>query len=265
MDKRDFFANKVVLLTGASSGIGLALARQLGRAGARLGLMARRETRLEQLRAELSRHTECVVLVGDVASADACEEAVAKLVSHFGHLDVVVANAGVSMNASFDQAELEVFHRMMAVNYFGSLHMARFARPHLGKSRGSLVFISSIVGKRGFPTRSGYAASKFAVHALFESLRVEWADAGIHVGIVAPGYTGTEIREHALGADGAARGERGFTSGDVMSAEDAAAAIVAAIVDRRREVILTRGGKLMVWLNKLLPGVADRVAARVVR
>ncbi len=126
------------------------------------------------------------------------------------------------------------------------------------------MFVSSIVGKRGFGTRSGYAASKFAVHGLFESLRVEWADKGIHVGIVAPGYTDTDIRASALSADGSSHGETGKTVGKVMSASDAAGAIIAAAAKRRREVILTREGRLLVWLDKLLPGLADRIAARVV-
>ena len=142
--------------------------------------------------------------------------------------------------------------------------MARHALPWLEASRGSLVFVSSVVGKRGFPTRSGYAASKFAVHALFESLRVEWAGRGIHVGLVAPGYTSTGIRESALGEDGKPRREQGRTSGGVMTAEEAAVAILDATSRRRREVVLTAGGKAMVWLNKWLPRVADRVAARVV-
>jgi short-subunit dehydrogenase len=124
--------------------------------------------------------------------------------------------------------------------------------------------VSSIVGKRGFPTRSGYSASKFAVHALFESLRVEWASKGVHVGIVAPGYTDTEIRERALGADGLPRGQQGMTVGKVMSAEDAASSIICAAAKRRREVILTPGGKVMVWVNKLSGGLSDRLAARVI-
>lgn len=258
------FAGKVVLVTGASSGIGRALAVKMGQAGAKVGVVARRGDRLRALTQELGEGVSMMGFEGDVSDATFCNKAVAELVEAFGGLDVVVNNAGISMNALFEEADLEVFHRMMNVNYFGSLHMAKAAMPHLERSGGGLVFVSSIVGKRGFATRSGYCASKFAVHALFESLRVEWADKGIHVGIIAPGYTDTEIREQALGKNGEPRQSTGKTVGDVMSAEDAAEAICKMAALRQREVILTRGGKFMVWLNKLLPAVADRVAASVV-
>jgi dehydrogenase/reductase SDR family member 7B len=258
------FAGKVVLVTGASSGIGRALALRLGKAGAKVGVVARRGERLRALAKELGDETSMMVLEGDISDEDFCTKAVGDLAEAYGKVDLIVNNAGISMNALFEEAELEVFHRMMNVNYFGSLHMAKAAMPHLERSGGGLVFVSSIVGKRGFATRSGYSASKFAVHALFESLRVEWADKGIHVGIIAPGYTDTEIREQALGKDAMPRRAEGKTAGDVMSAEDAAEAICKMAALRKREVILTRGGKFMVWLNKLLPAVADRVAASVV-
>ncbi len=264
-DHSHHFDGRVVLVTGASSGIGRALAVSLGRAGAKLGLLARRRERLDALTEELGPGSDALALTCDVTDDEACHRAIERLVERFGGLDLVINNAGVSMNGRFDETRLSVFHHMMNVNYFGSLHIARHAGPHLERSQGGLVFVSSIVGKRGFPTRSGYSASKFAVHALFESLRVEWADKGIHVGIVVPGYTDTEIRRVALGPDGLPREGTGHTSGDVMRAEDVAAAILQAAARRRREVILTRGGKAMVWLNKLAPRLADRVAARVVR
>ncbi len=257
-------ANQVVLITGASSGIGRALALTLGHAGARLGLLARRRDRLESLADELAAHTDAVVLPCDITDETACQRSVDQLAARYGGIDVVINNAGLSMNALFEDTDTQVFRRLMDVNYFGSLHIARAALPHLERSRGSITFVSSVVGKRGFPTRSGYSASKFAVHALFESLRVEWRHKGIHVGIVAPGYTDTEIREQALDAGGAPRGRVGTTVGGMMSAEQAADAIIRAAVTRRREVVLTGGGKAMVWINKLVPRLADRLAAKVI-
>ncbi len=258
------FANKVVLITGASSGIGRALALSLARGGAKLGILARRQERLNSLIDELGPRVSVLPLVCDVSDDAACEQAVALLAQHFGRIDLVINNAGVSMNGQFDETELSVFHQMMNVNYFGSLHIARHARPFLEQQKGSLIFVSSIVGKRGFPTRSGYSASKFAVHALFESLRVEWAPKGIHVGLIAPGYTETEIREKALSFNGEPLGPRGKTVGKVMSAGDAANAIIKAAANRRREVILTPGGKAMVWINKFAGNLADKLAAHVV-
>ncbi|MBQ73507.1 MAG: short chain dehydrogenase [Gammaproteobacteria bacterium] len=253
------FRNRTVVVTGASAGIGRAMARRLIEAGANVGLVARRREALEELAGP-----NVAIFPGDVRDADFCSRAVEGTAEAFGGIDCAIANAGISMNAPFASADLSVFREMMEVNYFGSLHVARFAHPHLKKSRGSLVFISSVVGKRGFPTRSGYSASKFAVQALFESLRVEWAPEGIHVGIVAPGYTETEIRVNALGSDGKPRGEGGSTVGSVMSADRAAESILKAAADRRRETILTRGGKAMVLLNRFFPALADRVSAKVV-
>jgi dehydrogenase/reductase SDR family member 7B len=257
------FEGKVVLLTGASSGIGRAMALQLGELGARVALIARRKEVLEEVAQQMGGNA--LVLAGDITDDAFCQRAVEQTAAHFGRVDWLFNNAGVSMNAAFCEAELSVFHRMMDVNYFGSLQMARHVHPWLLQSKGGVVFISSVVGKRGFPTRSGYSASKFAVHALFESLRVEWAPQGIHVGLVAPGYTDTEIRTSALGADGKPRKDSGYTTGGVMTADHAATAILRAAASRRREVILTAGGKAMVWLNKLFPSLADRVAASVVR
>lgn len=256
------FRDRVVLVTGASSGIGRALALALGASGAQVGLVARRRERLEEVAAEIG--PAALVLPGDVTDDGFCASAVAALVARHGRLDVAIANAGLSMNAPFEKTDPDVFRRLLDVNYFGALHAARHALPYLEQSHGSLVFISSVVGKRGFPTRSGYAAAKFAVHGLFESLRAELAGRGVHVGIVCPGFTQTEIRETALGADGRQRSEAGPTTGRVMSSEQAADGILRAIVRRRREVVLTPEGKLMVLLNRLLPGLADRVAARAV-
>lgn len=264
MPAADSFRDRVVLVTGASAGIGRALGLRLGRAGARVGLLARREGRLHELAEKIGDPQRITLLPGDVSDPDFCAGAVERLVREQGGLDLLINNAGVSMNATFDQADLSVFRRMMEVNYFGALYLTRFALPHLERSSGGVVFISSVVGKRGFATRSGYSAAKFAVQGLFESLRVEWRERGVWVGLVAPGYTESEMREAALGPDGQPRRKTGMTVGRVMSAEDAAEAILEAAARRRREVVLTPEGKLMVWLNKLWPSLADRVAARAV-
>ena len=260
MTADSFFRGKTALITGASSGIGRATALALGRAGARVAILARRADKLEALRDELGPQVPTLPLVVDVTEADACRDAVARVAETWGGLDLLINNAGISMNARFDDADLGVFHQMMDVNYFGSLYMARFAQPWLARSRGHVIFVTSVVGKRGFPTRSGYSAAKFAVHGLFETLRVEWADTGIHVGLVAPGYVDTNIREKALGEAGTPREKKGFTRGHVMTAEECAEEILTAARRRQRERVLSAGGRFMVALNHLLPGVADRIA-----
>ena len=166
------------------------------------------------------------------------------------------------MNAKFEDTSLSVFKNLMDVNYFGSLYLAKFAYEHLKKSQGSIYFISSVVGKRGFPTRSGYSAAKFAVQGLFESLRAEWVPQGIHVGIVSPGFTDTEIRKKAFNSDGSERGSDGKTVGKIMSSKDAAEHVLKAITKKKREVILTGAGKAVVWINKIFPGLADKLVSR---
>ena len=256
------FESSVVVVTGASSGIGKALAFDLANRGARVGLLARRKGLLDEVVEQIGAD-RAIGVVCDVSSCDEVEAAIAAVGAAFDRIDHVIVNAGVSMNGLFEETDLAVMKRMMDVNYFGSVHTAKWSYPWLQKSQGTITFISSVVGKRGFATRSGYSAAKFAVHGLFESLRVEWREAGIHVGLVAPGYTETEIRNKALHADGGtARAEK--TSGKVMSAETAAIQIADAVARRKREVILTSGGKVMVWLNKLAPRLADIVASKVV-
>jgi len=264
MSVLDCFHGASVIVTGASSGIGRELAQRLLQLGARVTVVARREERLHELARGLDDPGRLLVVAGDLAERALSERVVALAAARFGAIDILINNAGISMNARFADCDPEVHRRMMDVNYFGALYLTRAALPYLVARGGRLFFISSIVGKRGFPTRSGYSAAKFALHGLFESLRVELAEQGVFVGILAPGYTDTEIRGTALDASGMPRGERGMTRGDVMSATQVAERILHAVATRRRETVLTIGGRFMVWLNRLLPALADRVAARVV-
>ena len=256
------FEGRTALVTGASAGIGRAVSLALAREGANLALVARSVEPLEQVGRACGG---ALALAGDVADPDFVTAAVARTADRFGGIDLIICNAGISMNAAFQDTELHVFRRLIDVNYFGSLYFAHAGRPWLEESGGSLLFVSSIVGKRGFPTRSGYAASKFAVHGLFESLRAEWAGRGVHVGLVAPGYTDTAIRQNALGANGAATESESTTVGRVDSPEHVAEIMLEAVRQRRREVVVGTPGKAVVWLNRLLPGLADRVAARAMR
>jgi NAD(P)-dependent dehydrogenase (short-subunit alcohol dehydrogenase family) len=259
----DRWKNKVALVTGASSGIGAALSRQFVAHGGSVVLVARREARLLALAESLG--SNALTQVGDVSDPATSQRAVEAAVRHFGTLDVVIANAGISMNGRFVDTKPEVFERLMAVNYFGAVHLLRAALPVLEVTSGSFTFVSSVAGKRGLPTRSGYAASKFALQGLFESVRCELAYSGVHLGMVCPGYTATDIRTVALGPDGQPRNEVGFLSGRVMQPEVAAEEILAAVAARRREIVLTGGGRLLVTLNKMAPGLADRLARWVMR
>ena len=253
-------SQKTVLITGGTSGIGRACALVFGRAGYAVTVTGRDETRLaataQALAAAGIAHLTVQADVGDeVAAARAVDAAVAR----FGRLDVLLNNAGISMRARFQDADLVVIKRLMQTNFFGTVFTTKFALPHLLASKGSIVGVSSIAGYRGLPGRTGYSASKFAMNGFLEALRTELLPQGVHVLTAAPGFTASNIRAVALAADGAAQGESPRDEGAMMSSEAVADAILRAVVVRRRTLVLTGQGKLTVFLNKWLPGLADRL------
>jgi NAD(P)-dependent dehydrogenase (short-subunit alcohol dehydrogenase family) len=194
---------KVALISGASSGIGRAAAVRLAQLGARVALAARTEDALEDAAAEIARSGgEALVAPADVTDPDQCRFAVDKTIEAFGKLDVLICSAGVSMRAHFEGSELPALEEVMRVNFFGTLYATHAALPHVKAAGGSLVAVSSLVGKRGCPTYSIYSASKAAVRGLYESLRQELKPDGVHVGILSPGHVATPLRDRVLGPDG---------------------------------------------------------------
>lgn len=199
----DTFRDKVILITGGSSGIGRATALRLAGAGARLVLAARTESALNEVVREIEDQGGAALAVPtDVSSAEQCGRAVQAAVDHFGRLDVLICSAGISLRAPFADSDLGVLERVMQVNFFGTLYATHHAIPHVRRTRGSLVALSSLTGKRGTPFYGLYGASKFAIQGLYESLRLELAGDGVHVGIVAPGFVDTPLRERVLGPHG---------------------------------------------------------------
>ncbi|HTQ47217.1 MAG TPA: SDR family oxidoreductase, partial [Polyangiaceae bacterium] len=189
-------------------------------------------------------------------------------VERFGHVDVLVNNAGLSMWARFEEVtDLTVFDRIMRVNYLGSVYCTHHALPHLKRSRGLLVAISSLTGKLGVPTRSGYAASKHAMQGFFDSLRIELLGTGVDVLVASPGFVRTPIRERVLGGDGKPIGEspRKEDGATTMSLEECTRILVRAIDRRERDVIMTRQARLGMWVKLVAPSVVDRIALRAVR
>ena len=194
---------QVLLITGASSGIGAALACRLASLGAAIVLAARSAERLQSVAREVQQlGGRAAVAITDVTDPEQCRRCVQTAVETFGQLDVLVCSAGISMRGLFAQTSLDAIERVMRVNFFGTLYPTHFALPHIRARRGSLVAISSLVGKRGTPTYSIYGASKFAVQGLYEALRVELAPEGVHVGIVSPGHVATPLRDQVLAPDG---------------------------------------------------------------
>ncbi len=262
------FRDNVVVLTGASSGIGEEMALQLAGDGARLVLAARDAAALEEVAAEVRRRGgEAAVVPTDVADEAQCRRLAERAVEAFGRIDTLVNNAGIGMWARFDQVtDLSIFERTMRVNYLGSVWCTAYALPHLKRSRGRIVGISSLTGKTGVPTRSGYAASKHAMTGFFDSIRIELADDGVTVTTIHPGFVRTPIRARALGGDGAALGEGNspVREKEVMSVEECARITLAAAAARKREVVMTPRAKLGMWLKLISPAAVDRIARRAI-
>jgi NAD(P)-dependent dehydrogenase (short-subunit alcohol dehydrogenase family) len=201
--RMDRWRDKVVLVTGGSSGIGRAAALRLAGQGARVVVASRNvEALAEVVRTAQDKGAEALAVPTDVGHADQCRRAVDTTVARFGRLDVLLCSAGVSMRAFFDGSDLTAMEQVMRVNFFGTLYATYFAIPHVKRSKGSLVAISSLTGKRGVPSYAVYGASKFAVQGLYESLRLELRPDGVHVGVVSPGFVDTPLRERVLGPNG---------------------------------------------------------------
>ncbi|MDX2006641.1 MAG: SDR family oxidoreductase [Meiothermus sp.] len=261
------FSGKVVVITGASDGIGAALARRLAPERPRLILAARALKGLEAVAQECrGLGAEAVAVRADVGLEADCKQLVDKAVENFGGLDILVNNAGITAHALFEEIEdFSIFERVMQVNFYGTLWCTRHALPHLRKSRGLLVGVSSLIGRTGVPSRSAYAASKWAVGGLFDCLRVELMDSGVEVCLVYPGVVATGIRQRGLDKAGQVMGASGLREEGAMSAEECARQMAEAIRARRRELLLTPRGKLIPWLRLFAPRLLDRLAAAVLK
>jgi NAD(P)-dependent dehydrogenase (short-subunit alcohol dehydrogenase family) len=232
-------ARKVALITGASSGIGRATAVRLAGLGMHVALAARTVAALQEVAGEVERTGgEALVLPTDVTDPAQCQAAVDRTVARLGRLDVLICSAGISMRCPFEGACLEAMERVMRVNFFGTMYATYHAVPHVKATAGSLVAISSLVGKRGTPTYALYGASKFAVQGLYESLRLELAPAGVHVGVVSPGHVGTALRDRVLSADGTPWAQQIPVPFRVWPVEVCVDRIVRLIVQRKAEELL---------------------------
>lgn len=251
--------NKVVVITGASSGIGKALSKECAARGAKLSLAARRTELLDALKAELS-DTEILVTTTDVSNENDCRNLIEKTIQHYGHIDVLINNAGISMRALFEEVDLKVIRQLMDVNFYGTVYCTKYALPYLLQTKGSLVGVISIAGYVGLPGRTGYAASKFAIRGFLDTVRIENLKKGLHVLVAAPGFTASEVRQSALTTDGSQQGETPRDESKMMSSEECARHIVRAIEKRKRSLILTfTEGKLTVFLGKFFPSLLDKL------
>lgn len=255
------FKNKVVVITGASSGIGKACAEEFAKRGAHLVLAARQYVTLCEITADLESryHIRAVAVQADVSQEQDCETLIKQALVTFDKIDVLVNNAGLSMRALFNDLDLSVLKNLMDVNFWGTVYCTKYALPEILKTKGSIIGVSSIAGYRGLPGRTGYSASKFAMNGFMEALRTELLKTGVHVMVACPGFTASNIRVTALAKDGSSHGETSMEEGKMMSADEVAGRIVDGIAGRKRTLIMTGQGKLTVWINKLLPALADKL------
>lgn len=256
--------DKVVIITGGSSGIGKALAGEFGAHGSKIMVTGRNGYNLDKTVNELrERGITITGFRGDVGIEEDNKRMAEEALEKYGTIDVLINNAGISMRALFQDADVDVVRRVMNTNFFGMLYATKYCMPEIVKNKGSIIGISSIAGFRGLPGRTGYSASKFALNGFLEALRLELAPTGTHVLTACPGFTSTNIRVRALTKNGTTQGESPREEGNMMSAEECAQYIYAATVKRRRTLVLTAQGKLAVFMNKWLPGLVDRVVFNI--
>jgi len=249
--------NKVVIITGASSGIGKALSQEYASKSWNLVLAARRLDRLQEIEKQFPE-VDFLLVKTDVTEESDCKNLIDCAIEKFGRIDVLINNAGISMRAVLENVDIQVIRKVMDVNFWGTVYCTKYALPYLLATKGSLVGVISVGGYVGLPGRSGYSASKFAMRGFLDSVRVENRRSGLHVLVAAPGFTTSEIRKHALVADGSQQVETPRDENKMMSAEVCAQHIYRAVKRRRRKLILTFiEGKATVLVAKLWADLVD--------
>ena len=258
-DKK-FLKDKVVIVTGASSGIGKACAVEFAKHGSILVLAARSIDKLKQVEYEI-KHTggRAISIKTNVSDIDDCRNLVIKAVEEFGTVDILVNNAGISMRATFEEVDLRVMKELMDTNFYGTVYCTKFALPYLLKQKGTVIGISSISGLAPLPGRTAYTASKHAMDGFLNSLRQENRKKGLNVLVVHPGFTESNIRNVALNSEGKQQNESPRNEGRMMTSSRVAQHIIRAVRKRNRDLILTPEGKMVVWLHKNFPDIADRI------
>jgi len=259
--KTDAFRDQVVIVTGASTGIGKSLALQLAGQGAKVVVAARRVERLEQAAEEChQRGGKALVVPTDVSDESQCKELVEKTITTFGRLDMLVNNAGLAVIARLeDYSNLTLFKHTIDVNFYGAVYCTYYALQYLKQSNGRIVAVSSLGGKMQAPYNSAYVSSKFAMHGFFDSLRIELIRHGVSVTIICPYWVVTGFHEAQLDKDGVPRGPRGrgIYTEKMMTADRCAGIILQAAYKRKRELMMGPGN-LIAWLKLLSPGLVDR-------
>lgn len=251
-------SGQTVVVTGASSGIGFALANQAYNQGANIAVCARNLQKLEEAYQDLDPKRVYLQSV-DVSIEKECEDFIKGAIATFGTIHVLINNAGISMRALFEDLELDVIRNLMDINFWGTVYCTHFALKEIIKNKGTIVGISSVAGFRGLPGRTGYSASKFAMQGFLETLRTELLYKKVNVMWVAPGFTSSNIRNTALAADGSSQKETPLKESELMSADECASIIWKGVRKRKRTIVMTLIGKSTVLLNKFFPKFMDKM------
>jgi short-subunit dehydrogenase len=258
--KKQVLKDKVVIITGATSGIGEACALVFGRNGAKVVITGRNQEKLDQTLGQLkSQNIDALAILADAATEVDIQRMAEKTISHFGKIDILINNAGISMRALFLDLDLDVFKQVMDTNFYGTVYATKYCLPEILKTKGSIIGISSINGYRGTPARTAYSASKYAMNGFLEALRTEVMNQGVHILVASPGFTASNIRNGALTAHGESQGKSPRDESKMMSPEEVAKSILKSTLDRKRDLVLTTQGKMAVFLNKWLPSMMDRI------
>lgn len=253
--------DKIVIITGASSGIGKSLALEFAKRGANLVLAARQFVTLCELTESIEKQygIKAIAVQCDVTVQEDCDHLIKQTLSTYGRIDVLINNAGISMRALFNDAEVDVLKSVMDVNFWGTVYCTKYALPQILKTKGSIVGVSSIAGYKGLPGRTGYSASKYAMNGFLDALRVENLKTGIHILTACPGFTASNIRNTALDKNGVQQGESTLHEEKMMTSDEVAKIIADGVENRKRTLIMTGQGKLVVFLSKFLPGFLDNM------
>ncbi len=260
------FQQRVVVVTGGASGIGAALAREFLERGALVALLDADEASLTRRRAILNAPPERVMTIGcEVSREECCRAAMGQVLSRWGGIDVLVNNAGITQRGFFQETRSAVFERVMAVNFFGALYCTQAAIESLSARRGTIIVVESLAGVTPLLGRSGYCASKHALHGLFTTLRAELRPQGVHVLIACPGFVRTDLQRRALGADGGIAAHPRTVLGREAEPQEVARLICHAAARRREMLVLTPMGRLGYWVSRFSPPLFERLMARQFR
>jgi short-subunit dehydrogenase len=257
-----FFKDKVVVITGGSEGIGKAMIEMLIPLGAKIATCARNYDKLYALQLQYS-NVMLHIQTCDVSVEQDCKRFIESTIKTFGGIDILINNAGINIRGFFMDTGIDAVQRIMQTNFFGVVYCTRYALPSILERKGSVIGISSIAGYRGLPGRSGYSASKFALQGWMEAIRTELLGTGVNIMWVAPGYTGSNIRQAApVSQASSSETAHAIDEDKMMGADECARYILNAVEKRKRNIVLTFTGKRTVFVNKLFPSWADKLVNR---